>query len=154
MGLDAHDAADVLQDVFARLSRAISSFDVDRTRGTFRGWLWTITRHKVLDWHRQTRRDLQGEGGSEAALRWAELADPFTDSSTNALDRRECTAVVRRALDQIRGDFQTRTWQAFWQSTVEQRSTDQVAGELRMSAAAVRQAKSRVLRRLRETLGE
>ena len=52
----------------------------------------------------------------------------------------------------IRNEFEDRTWQAFWRVTVECQPSDMVAESLEMTPAAVRQAKSRVLRRLREEL--
>ena len=54
----------------------------------------------------------------------------------------------------VRHEFEERTWKAFWQVTVEDRSPAEVAAAMGISANAVRQAKSRVLRRLKEEMGE
>ena len=54
----------------------------------------------------------------------------------------------------VRDQFEERTWRAFWRVAVEDRSPSEVAEELGITANAVRQAKSRVLRRLREEMGE
>jgi RNA polymerase sigma-70 factor (ECF subfamily) len=54
----------------------------------------------------------------------------------------------------IRGEFSERTWQAFWRTAVEGRAAKDVGAELAMSPGAVRVAKSRVLHRLREELGD
>jgi RNA polymerase sigma-70 factor (ECF subfamily) len=54
----------------------------------------------------------------------------------------------------VRDEFEERTWQAFWLTAVEGRPADDVAADLGVSAAAVRKAKSRVLHRLKEELGE
>ncbi len=62
--------------------------------------------------------------------------------------------LVRDALDSIRCEFEARTWRAFWLTTVEGLAAKDVGAELEMSPGAVRVAKSRVLRRLREELGE
>ena len=59
-----------------------------------------------------------------------------------------------RALELIRCEFEERTWQAFWLTAVEDRPAGEVALELGMTPGAVRVAKSRVLRRLREELSE
>ncbi len=61
-------------------------------------------------------------------------------------------ALVRRAAELVRNEFEARTWQAFWLVTVEDRSTDDVAVQLGISTGAVRQAKYIVLRRLRDEL--
>ena len=53
-------------------------------------------------------------------------------------------------LEAVQGDFEPRTWQAFWHCQVEGRDTDEIGAELEMTPAAVRKAKYRVLRRLRE----
>jgi RNA polymerase sigma-70 factor (ECF subfamily) len=53
----------------------------------------------------------------------------------------------------IRGAIEWRTWQAFWLTAVEGRLPRDVALELGISPGAVRVAKSRVLKRLRDELG-
>src|SRR5262245_59668697 len=45
-GLQDADAADLMQDVLRSVSAAIGRLDYDRKQGTFRGWLFTITRNK------------------------------------------------------------------------------------------------------------
>ncbi len=62
--------------------------------------------------------------------------------------------LVHRALEQIRAQFQAKTWKAFWRTSVDGLSAVEVADELGMSPGAVRVAKSRVLQRLRDELGE
>lgn len=52
----------------------------------------------------------------------------------------------------MRSDFNESTWQAFAQVTLQGRSIQDVAAELGLKDNAVRQAKFRVLRRLREEL--
>ena len=52
----------------------------------------------------------------------------------------------------IRGEFEERTWQAFYRVTVEGQAAKDVAEDLGVTPSAVRLAKSRVLRRLREEM--
>ena len=54
----------------------------------------------------------------------------------------------------MRGEFEERTWQMFWRVVIEGHSPVALAEELGVTPAAVRQAKSRVLRRLKEEMGE
>jgi RNA polymerase sigma-70 factor (ECF subfamily) len=56
-GLQPSDAADVAQEVFRSVSVKLADFRHDRTHDSFRGWLWTITRNKVRDYHFQRRRN-------------------------------------------------------------------------------------------------
>ena len=62
--------------------------------------------------------------------------------------------VLRRVLETIRGEFEPRTWQAFWLVQVDGKGTDEVGAVLAMTPAAVRKAKRRVLVRLRQELGD
>jgi RNA polymerase sigma-70 factor (ECF subfamily) len=55
-------------------------------------------------------------------------------------------------LELIQGEFEERTWQAFWRVTAEGQAAKDVAQDLGVTASAVRLAKSRVLRRLREEM--
>ena len=60
-GLQPDDAADVMQDVFAGLMKNIASYSHD---GSFRGWLWTVTRNKVRDHFRKRAGRDNASGGS------------------------------------------------------------------------------------------
>jgi RNA polymerase sigma-70 factor (ECF subfamily) len=66
----------------------------------------------------------------------------------------EVNALYRRALELVRGEFEERTWQMFWLVTVESRAPGDVAVEMKVTAGAVRLAKFRVLRRLKEEVGD
>lgn len=69
-------------------------------------------------------------------------------------ERTEFSHLVHRALEQVRTEFEPRSWQAFWRTTLDGLNVASVAEQLSMSSAAVRQHRSRILRRLREHLGE
>lgn len=152
-GLREDDAADVFQDVFHSLATHLDTFRKDASRGTFRGWLRTITRNKVNDAFRRWRREPPGVGGSSAQAKLSQLAEPVPPDEESSADV-AVSALMHRALELIRCEFETRTWQAFWLTAVEGRAPKDVAVELGMSGGAVRVAKSRVLHRLRVELGD
>jgi RNA polymerase sigma-70 factor, ECF subfamily len=77
-----------------------------------------------------------------------EVADPLSATEDSGAEA-ECDELRRRALELVRGEFEERTWQMFWQTVVEDRPAADVAADMSVSAAAVRMARSRVLRRLR-----
>jgi RNA polymerase sigma-70 factor (ECF subfamily) len=64
------------------------------------------------------------------------------------------SGVVSRGLEQIRPEFHAKTWVAFWRTVVDGQATSLVAAELELTPASIRQAKSRILRRLRQQLGD
>ena len=84
----------------------------------------------------------------------AELAETGEASSVSGLDPSDRRLILRQTLEAIRAEFQPNTWQAFWQVTIDGQSAADVAQELGITANAVRQAKFRVLRRLRQKIAE
>jgi RNA polymerase sigma-70 factor (ECF subfamily) len=152
-GTDGADADDVVQEVFQAAAVSIGSFRREREGDTFRGWLRGITRNKLLlFWRSKGRNPEPAAGGSEAQQRLQELPGP--DEADAPEDADQLSALFHRALDMLRGEFEPRTWQAFWRTTVDGLTATDAGAELGMSANAVRMAKSRVLRRLREELGD
>jgi RNA polymerase sigma-70 factor (ECF subfamily) len=152
--LQEEDIADVLQEVFQAVVAHVGSFRKEKEGDSFRGWLRRITQNKISDHFRRLRREPRGMGGSEAQLRFAQLPEPGAgEEGSDATERAE-RGLLFRGLDLIRPEFEERTWQAFWRTAVEGQSAKDVALALSMSAGAVRVAKSRVLRRLREELGD
>src|ERR1700753_1057714 len=63
-GLQDADAADLMQDVMRSVSAAIGRLDYDPNQGTFRAWLFTITRNKIYNLLSARRHRPQGSGDS------------------------------------------------------------------------------------------
>jgi RNA polymerase sigma-70 factor (ECF subfamily) len=106
----------------------------------------------VLLFHRRTQHQPCGEGGSARLEQLQEVPDPLTDSDTE--EQAEVSQVYHRALEQVRGDFEERTWRAFCRTVLDGRSPASLTAELDMTAVAIRQAKARVLRRVKEEVGD
>ena len=151
-GLQAEDAADVGQEVFQAVALHVESFQRERPGDTFRGWLWTIAQNKLRDHWRRRRDRPDAEGGTDAQQRLAEW--PEEDSSTSCKSPPLGAAVARRAVEVIRAEFEDRTWQAFWRVSIEGHAAAEVARELGVSLNAVYIARSRVLKRLRDEIGD
>jgi len=150
-GIPPQDSADVVQEVFQAVMRGIPGFRYSQPGDTFRGWLRTITDNKLRDHFRSRAGKPAARGGTDAQVRFLEIA---AEESAVSQASEPFAGVVQQALRLIRDEFEQRTWQAFWLGTVEQRGAAEVAEQLGMSLGAVRQAKYKVLRRLRQELGE
>jgi RNA polymerase sigma-70 factor (ECF subfamily) len=150
-GLLAHDAADVVQDVFAAVAGGIVGFRGEGPCGSFRAWLRTITHNKLADFYRR-QGEIRARGGSTAYGNLMQLAEPWEASQSGSLVADADDGFWRRALNLVRTEFEERTWQAFWRVTVDGQTTAEVAAALGISTDSVYQAKSRVLRRLRQEL--
>jgi RNA polymerase sigma-70 factor (ECF subfamily) len=66
MPLDEGQIHCVGQEVFLALFKNLGRFRKVNEGDGFRKWLWTLTRHKVLDELRRNRGEPRGVGGSEA----------------------------------------------------------------------------------------
>jgi RNA polymerase sigma-70 factor (ECF subfamily) len=151
-GIDDADADDVSQEVFQAAAQQIGQFRREQAGDTFRGWLRGITRFKALAFWRERKQFAEPIGGSEAWHRLQEVPEHEAPPDTEEAD--QMSALFHRAVGLLRDEFEERTWRAFWRTAVDEQPAGAVAGELGMTANAVRMAKSRVLRRLREELGD
>jgi RNA polymerase sigma-70 factor (ECF subfamily) len=146
------DAEDVAQEVFAAAAAGFDHFHHDRPGDTFRGWLRVITRNQILLHYRRNHGRPQGQGGSDAWQNLQEVADPLPGPGED--ETAEMSKIYQRALELVRGEFEERTWQAFWAIVIEGRLPQTLTEELGMSIGTLRQAKLRVLRRLRQEIGD
>ena len=147
-GMQEHDAADVMQAVFEALTSDLVNFRRRSKADSFRGWLWTITRNKVMDEFRRLYRREDAIGGSNAFQKLQEMPESPPDSSSDD-SRIEQEALRRRALEMVSGDFESRTWQAFFRTAVKGDLPADVAADLGISVWAVYKARSRVLQKFR-----
>lgn len=160
-GVKGADVDDVLQEVFQTAARSLADFRRSRPGDTFRGWLHGITRHQVLAFQRRRGSQPQAEGGSEFGRRLVELED--SGAAVGAADAGDADAsddpnllheLFRTVVEMVRSEFEERTWAAFWRTVIDGQRPVDVAAELSVSPAAVRMAKCRVVRRVREQLGD
>lgn len=153
MGMAERLVQDCVQDVFIAVLKALETYEPRGSERGFRGWLWGITRHKCIDKVRHEGRHPRPTGGSSAHRQTQEWMDEES-SELSSSDRIEIGRLFRRALDQVRAEFEEKTWQAFWRTTVDGIPAPIVAQELEISASTVRKYRSRVSRRVRLQLGE
>ena len=119
--LRAEDAADLAQEVLAAVMIHLPEFRRDRAGDSFSGWLATITRNKIREHYRRRQGKPDARGGSTAAAsRWRK------SRSRPNVRRRVFPAgrtdgglpVAAGAGVNVRAEFETRTWDAFWRVSV------------------------------------
>ena len=147
-GLQDADAADLMQDVLRSVSSAIGRLDYDRQQGTFRGWLFTITRNKIFNFLSARRIRPQGSGDTTTNRLLDAQPDDTNSSDTWELEFQRRLAAL--AMDRIKSEFQEKTWQAFWLTAVEGQAAADVGRQVGLSPGAIYVAKSRVLARLKD----
>jgi RNA polymerase sigma-70 factor (ECF subfamily) len=142
------DAADLTQDVMQAVSGAAQRLEYDPQRGSFRAWLFTVARNRLNNFLLASKRRAEHAGTPSAQ----ELLDeqPAREHEEAIWEQEYEQRLFDWAAEQVRGNFQNSTWQAFWRTAVEGHAPAAVAAELGLSVGAVYIAKSRVLARLRE----
>ena len=145
-GLQDVDAHDVAQNVFRSVLRAVNKYE-KRKEATFRAWLWTISRNEIRGWYRSRQKQPIAPGGSENRF---EHVPDWVDTDEVPDEPNVRTELIQRAAQAVQGDFQQHTWQCFWRCVVNGESPSDVASDLGITANAARQAKFRVLARLRD----
>jgi RNA polymerase sigma-70 factor (ECF subfamily) len=152
-GLAEPDAADVAQNVFHIIAEHVGQFEKDSEGGSFRGWLCRITHRAIADFRRR-RETAVPAGGTDAQLRLQEIPDrPIREPDPDdALQ--ETSYLYQKAIQAARAEFPERMWQIFWRQAVDGNPAPRVAEEFGTTPAAVRQIKSRVLRRLKQLVGD
>jgi len=148
--LQEQDADDLVQEVLLAVLRELPRFHYDRSRGSFRGWLRTITANRLRAfWRARQYRPAVGTVDFERLVDG--LEDP--DSQLSRLwDEEHDRHVVDRLLELIESEFEPATWRAFRRVTLDSAKPAEVAAELGVTANAIFIAKSRVLARLRDEL--
>jgi RNA polymerase sigma-70 factor (ECF subfamily) len=147
-GMQDADAADLTQDVLRAVVQAMPHFRYDPGRGSFRAWLFAVARNQLRKWAEAARRQVRGSG-ADAAQRVLEDY-PAPDGESAWWDREHRERLFECAAAQVRPAFRPATWQAFWQTAVENRDAKAVGAALGMSVGAVYIARSRVLARIKE----
>ena len=146
-GLQHADAEDLTQEVLTSVRRSVSTFE-DRGSGSFRGWLFRITRNLVVNHLTRSKGPI---GSGDSNIQDLLLQQPSSDCETKDLfDLEFRRRQLDRAASRVQPVVEADTWKAFWMTAVEGKSVPDVAAELGKSEGAIRMAKCRVLARLQK----
>ena len=146
--LNEDDTADVFQETFRSVSSNLEKFSPQRETGSFRSWLRSIVRSKVVDHFRAANKNPKALGGTDAQMHLASVPDPLAEDSEDE-EANDQSLLVLRAMDMIKPEFTERNWIAFQKVALQGFSAPEVAKEFGISDQAVRQANYRIRRRLR-----
>jgi RNA polymerase sigma-70 factor (ECF subfamily) len=112
-----------------------------------------VARNLVINWLNQRERRVIATGGSDLQA-MLEVLPADSDPETVEFDHELRRALFQRAAEQVRGEVQPATWQAFWETGIVGTSPVDAAQKLGMSVGGVRVAKCRVLARLQAAVNE
>ncbi|WP_442505048.1 RNA polymerase sigma factor [Novipirellula sp. SH528] len=146
---------DIAQDILLAIATSFDNYHHDaKQSGSLRRWIWGIAKNKIADWQRKDAQQVKAGRGLSCFRLINQLPNvPFEDSDPGSQHKTRMQ-LAARALAILQTDFEPLTWQAFWRSVIDGEKTSEIAQSLNMTAVAIRQSRFRVLRRLREELGE
>ena len=148
-GVSLNDAPDITQDVLRNVARAMQNFEYDRSKGTFRSWLFTVIRREIIRNAKKAER---------------QASKPHSEDPTKLLDQLPSSQeaedwekdyqkqLVGWAMDKIEPYFSEKAWKSFILLSMEGCPAKDVAARLDTSPGSVYVYKSRVLKRLTEAI--
>lgn len=148
-GLQPADADDLVQEVLAAVARSVEQWLARPDRGRFRAWLLRIARNTAINFLTRSKYRTLGAGGDAD-----NILDDYAAPDDRKFDVEYRRETFRWAARQVRESVTEKTWQAFWQTTMDDRTIADVAEELEMTVGSVYIARSRVMARLRELVNE
>jgi RNA polymerase sigma-70 factor (ECF subfamily) len=130
-------AEDLTQEIWLKLLKDIHTYNPEK--GRLRSWLKAVVNNTLTDyWRRQgAKPERGGVGGSVFLERLANLASPeAADELSGAIEQKTNNAAAQ-ILRRVQARLQPTTWQAFYQTLIEQRPAKEVAQELGLGVSAV-----------------
>jgi len=128
-GLQAADADDLVQNVFAAIARSVAEWLERPDRGKFRAWLLRIARNAAVNFLTRRVHGLLGTGDDKVVQMLAEIPAPESQLSSE-FDLEYRREVFRWAAEQVRDTVADTTWQAFWLTQMENPPIAEVAQRL------------------------
>jgi len=144
------DAEDLAQQVLLLVLKNINKWKSDPARARFRTWLQTVVRNATMNALSRRPKD-QASGGTDSLQQLHQRPDKADSLSFDLEWQRE---TLRWVAQQVRGEFESMTWTAFWDTAIEQSPAQEVAEKIGKSVGAVYIARSRVMQRIKQRIAE
>lgn len=138
-GLGDSEADDVLQETMGCLAKQLPEFLYDPARGSFKGWLSTIVRRRVVDQFRKRRPELSLDDTALECHRFAP-----SDTAPDPWEQEWREHVLREASGRVRSQVAPRQFQMFDLFALQGMPMSDVCRALAVNAAQVYMAKMRV----------
>lgn len=149
--LQESDASDVTQEVLGKLLRAMRSFQYDPAKGSFRGWLKTVTNNAIRDFVGTLKNPARGSGDTLVQRNLAAIQDPDALAAlARAIEAEAEQELLSEAESRVRIRVQAHTWQAYELTARHQMKPADAAEQIGMPVSEVYVARSRVIKMLRQ----
>ena len=152
-GLSEADAQDIVQETILKVHNSLDRFEYNRKRGTFKGWLRTVTRSRLNDFFKkQQRRPALNQPLEETADELQNLEDPEGPEIEKIWDEEWNRNLIQAALSRTKKLSSPKQFQIFKCHYVDEWTVRETCRTLGVNAAQVYMAKQRVGKVFREAV--
>lgn len=152
-GLKEEDAQDAAQHTLMAFFTAYRDGKYDKEKGRLRHWLFGIARHWILNvFDKRHNREVSIPTQTDQTGFFARI--PGDDRLEEIWEHEWRETTLEHCLQQVRQEFDAKTFRAFELFAHEGLPAKDVAEQLGMTSNAVFIAKHRILKRIRELLPE
>jgi RNA polymerase sigma-70 factor (ECF subfamily) len=149
-GVPDRHVADVTQQVLLAIAKSVESWQDDGQPASFRRWLRRVARNVVIKYMTRERRAIGGQGGTEAI----DLLHDLPAAPDREQEARYEHELILWAAQQVRREFQAKSWEVFWATMIDNRSVAEVAEQYEVSPGSIYMSRSRILARIRRMIEE
>lgn len=146
-GLSQSEADDALQETMLSVAREMPGFKYDPARGSFKGWLFQISRRRIVDQFRKRVR--QQRDGDDAGDLIQEVPDPKGDAMDKCWEDEWRENQLKLAIERVKKKVAPRQWQMFDLVALQNLPTERVCEMLGVNRAQLYMARMRVGRLLK-----
>jgi RNA polymerase sigma-70 factor (ECF subfamily) len=146
-GLTDAEAQDVVQDTIISVSKSIPSFEYDPKKGSFKAWLLTLTRWRIVDQLRKRQKGIHISGPGSGTSRTStvhRIPDPAPQKFEQDWDQEWEANLVEAALRRVKQKVDPQHFQIFDCHVLRQWPVSRVAKALNVGPGKVYLVKHRV----------
>ena len=152
-GLSEADAQDIVQETVLKVHNSLDRFEYNRKRGTFKGWLRTVTRSRLNDFFKkQQRRPALNQPLEATGDELQNLEDPEGPEIEKIWDEEWSKNLIQSALNRTKKLTSPKQFQIFKCHYIDEWTVRETCRTLGVNAAQVYMAKQRVGKIFREAI--
>ena len=144
-GLSEADSQDIVQETILKVHKSLDRFQYNRERGSFKGWLRTITRSRLVEHYKKQQRQpptQQPREDEDDPL--VNLADPQGPELDRIWSEEWSRSLIQRSLTFLKQQVSLKQYQIFKCHCIDEWTVKEVCDALSVNAAQVYMAKQRV----------
>ena len=144
-GLSEADSQDIVQETILKVHKSLERFQYNRDRGSFKGWLRTITRSRLVEHYKKKQRQpptQQPREDEDDPL--VNLADPQGPELDRIWSEEWSRSLIQRSLTFLKQQVSLKQYQIFKSPCIDEWTVKEVCDALNVNAAQVYMAKQRV----------